>query len=350
MTTRKAKSTPNMQRQETVTIGLDIGFGNVKAVYGDKKIVFPSVAAHAHTLKFQEDEISSKYPGDQLTDSDGDWFIGDLAVKHAPTEQQIMLQGRTSNEDFNMAFRVRMMCAAISKLMQFQNGDVIHIQIATGLPVNHMGDAPALKAALVGRHKIDTNNASFVANVISCVVMPQPYGTIYSQMMTESGDLNPFHTAQRTAVVDVGRFTIDCTLDDDGEYVDADSDTLEAGVFTAQERISAIYEKEFRKKPSHAQIEKLLRTGGVRVNGEPVDYTEYVQEALKPLRDGVKSLMGKLWGTAGDIDLILLSGGGVGLVDADTYQAYSQARVVDDPQFANAIGYLHYARFLAKNA
>lgn len=348
MTSRKAKAPAVPSRQAVLTVGLDIGYGHTKITDGDTNITFPSVAGHAHNIKFQADKISGKYPGDELSDDDGDWFIGDMAVKHVPAKQQIQLQGRNSSEQFDMAFRLRMMKSALAKIAPHQNGDVVHIVVSTGLPVAHMGDAADMKAAIIGRHRIKTNNADFIANVIDCMVMPQPYGTIYSEMFTPDGDLNPYHTAQKAAVVDIGRYTIDCALDDDADYIDAESDSLESGVYTAQKRIADVFATEHRTQPTYEQVDKLLRTGMVKISGTPVNYTAQVDEALKPLRDAALALMGRLWGTAKHIDLILLCGGGVTFVDQQILQAYPQAKVVDDPQMSNARGYLYYARYVAK--
>ena len=64
-------------------VGLDIGYGAVKAVASDGgSLVFPSVWGAARELKYSADEIAAKYPGDQLTDDEGDFFIGDLALSH----------------------------------------------------------------------------------------------------------------------------------------------------------------------------------------------------------------------------------------------------------------------------
>ena len=349
MTTRKAAKTQGtMHHHSTKTYGLDIGYGNTKITDGDTHIVFPSVAAHAHHIKFQADIISGKYPGEELSDNDGEWFIGDLAIKQAPIKQRIRLQGRNANGQFDMAFRLRMMYSALAKIAPHQNGEVLHVKIATGLPVDHMEDAHLMKQAMIGQHRIKTNNADFIANVSDCIVMPQPYGTIYGEMITEIGELNHYHTASRTAVVDIGQYTLDCALDNDGEYIDAESGSLESGVYTAIERITAIFAAEFRQNPTHDQIEKLLRTGFVMISGEMVDYTHHVKEALRPLRDGVLNLMGRLWGTAVHIDLILLCGGGVTFVEEGVLQNYPQARVVLNPQVSNAIGYLRYASFDAR--
>lgn len=345
MTSRKAKGT-NVQTQPQAAhiIGLDVGYRNTKAVSDNGTVNFPSVCGHSHEIKFKAAELMEKYPGDTIQDTEGDWFVGNLALKQVPANQLIQLQGRTSNADeFGMAFRLRMMRAALAKLLPYQHGDAVHISIATGLPVDHMPDSAALKAALLGQHLIKANNAHFIANVVDVAVMPQPYGSIYSQMLYPDGRLNPHHTANVTGIVDVGGYTVDVAMDDNGEFIDAQSGSVESGVYTAQERIAAVLEADFRQKPTYEQIETVLRTGYVRMFGEPQDYRVEATEALKPLRDASMALTSRLWRTGMGIDQIYIAGGGAVLVKDVVTRAYRQAVLIKDAQTSNALGYRAYA-------
>ena len=67
-----------------LTVGLDIGYGVVKAVTADQVVMFPSVMGHAREIKFQQDEITRRHPGDQIRDDEGAWFVGDLALAQLP--------------------------------------------------------------------------------------------------------------------------------------------------------------------------------------------------------------------------------------------------------------------------
>ena len=180
---------------------------------------------HAREIKFQQDEIAPRHPGDQISDDEGTWFVGDLALAQLPPGEILRLRGRTANEaTMGNAFRLRLAKVAIGKLMQgMWNRDIVHLRIATGLPTDHMRDAAELKAALLGQHLIRTDTAEIVANVAEVMVMPQPYGTIYAATLTETGEINRAHTYRRTGVCDVGTYTVDLALDDEGEYVDAES-------------------------------------------------------------------------------------------------------------------------------
>jgi actin-like protein/actin family MreB-like protein len=326
---------------------LDIGYGVVKAITDDAAITFPSVAGQAREIKFQQEFIANKYPSDHITDDDGDWFIGELALKHLPPGELLRLRGRTANEEtMGNAFRVRLAKVAIGKLVRGEgDGDVVHVCLASGLPVDHMRDAQALKDALIGQHLIKTDEVEIVANITDVMVMPQAYGAIYSQMLNERGELNINHTYMRTGVCDVGTYTVDIALDDDGEFISAQSGSVESGVYTAQERIASMLERDYREKMPYKIIEQVLKTGIFTARGKTIDYSHEVEEALSPLRSATLNLLSEKWQRGTTVDVIYLSGGGAELVYEQVVEAYPQTMLVAHAQMANARGYLYYANF-----
>jgi plasmid segregation protein ParM len=346
-TKRVAQATKPISQSSVVTIGLDIGYGVVKGMTTSDIVMFPSVCGHARELKYQAEEIAAKHPGDQIRDDEGSWFVGELALSQLLPGELLRLRGRTANEAvIGNVFRTRLAKVAIGKLLSnTRKGDVVHVRIASGLPVDHMRDAAELKAALVGQHLIRTDACEFIVNVADVIIMPQPYGCIFANTLTPAGEVNPCHTYTRTGVCDVGTYTVDIALDDDGEYVDAESGSVESGVYTAQERIATLLEDTSRQKMPFKMVDSVLRTGLFRARGEVVDYSDAVHEALEPLRSATLNLMGEKWKTGSTVDVIYLSGGGAGLVKDVLTSFYKQARVVEDAQLANARGYLNYALF-----
>jgi plasmid segregation protein ParM len=345
--TKKQQQNLNNLTAGVITIGLDIGYGVVKVVTNDGAFAFPSVMGHAREIKFQQETIQQKYPGDQISDDEGTWFVGDLALAQLPPGELLRLRGRTANEKtMGNAFRLRLAKVAIGKLVAgMWNRDIVHIRLASGLPVDHMRDAAELKTALVGQHIIKTDTAELVANISEVMVMPQPYGTIYARTLTSAGDLNSTHAYMRTGVCDVGTYTVDVALDDDGEYIDAESGSVESGVFTAQERIAEVLERDYRQKMPFKLVEEVLRTGLFRASGERVDYREEVEEALAPLRSATLNLLSEKWKAGTTVDVVYLSGGGAELVLREVMSACPQTQLVRNAQLANAQGYLNYARF-----
>lgn len=341
----KQKKLPNTDNR--LTIGLDIGYGAVKAVTSETALVFPSVCGHAREIKFQQDEIADRHPGDQIQDEEGSWFVGDLALIQLTPGELLRLRGRTANEDaLGHLFRRRLMKVVIGKLMAgVWDEPVVHVRIASGLPVDHMADSPTLKATLLGQHLIKTDTAHLTANVTEVMVMPQPLGCLYSVMLTPEGEVNRQHVYKRTGVVDVGTYTIDIALDDEGEFISADSGSVEGGVYMAHNQIAALLEKRYRQKMSFKMIEETLRTGTFRAYGELVDMSEEVEEALASLRSATLNLIGERWKSGTGVDVVLLCGGGAELVYESVKEAYPQTHLVREAQLANARGYLNYARF-----
>jgi hypothetical protein len=344
------KLTNNGSSTSSITVGLDIGYGVVKAVAGEQKILFPSVWGFARDIRFQADDITAKYPGDQISDDDGDWFVGDLAQSQLRPGELRRLIGRTADEEnIGHVMRARLAKVALGKLMPGRmNGEAVHVRIATGLPVDHMPGAADLKKALLGQFAVKTDITDMVANITEVMVMPQPYGTIYRHMLTEKGTLNTCHTFKRTAVIDVGTYSIDLATDDDGEYIDSLSGSIEAGMFTAQEYIAQMYEARFGQKPNYRDVETILRNGCVRVKGDLLDFTEDRHRAIAPVIAATINLLNQVLGAAANIDVIYIVGGGAPLVATSVLSAYPQAKLVEAAQTSNAEGYLYYALFSAQ--
>lgn len=57
-------SIPTALPRTPLTVGLDIGYGVVKVATNESVFAFPSVMGHAREIKFQQESIQQKYPGD----------------------------------------------------------------------------------------------------------------------------------------------------------------------------------------------------------------------------------------------------------------------------------------------
>jgi hypothetical protein len=331
-----------------VDAGIDVGFSTTKALLAipggdqpDLTVIFPSVYGAARNLGFDEAKTFNKYPGDRIIDEGGQWFVGKLAQSQLREGEQFQLRGRESANPE----RLRLTKVALGKLFEgHTNGDVFQLRLSTGLPVAHMKDAASLKKMLLGTHVIETDLANVVIHIIDVSVMPQPYGTKYAMTMTSAGEHNPDTLKlQRVGVADLGEYTFDIALDDNGEYIDSQSDSKESGVHLAKEAITRLLETEYNQKPKQRDVETVLRTGHYRAFGEDVDYTAKVNEALEPVRIAVIDLMRQLWKRGTEIDVIYLSGGGAPLIEKIVQAEYKHAVCVPDSQLANARGYLNYA-------
>jgi hypothetical protein len=278
-----------------------------------------------------------------LTEDNTHWFIGELALSQLRPEQQRKLRGEKDNGN---GARLRLAKAALGKAIPgMSNGETVHMVLSVGLPVDHMGGAPALKAALTGQHLIKTDQTHFVANVSQVFCMPQPYGTLYNSMFTREGEINRCHTSKRTGIVDIGTYTVDVALDDAGVFINSQSGSVESGVHTIQQAVAELYENEFGEKPDYRTVESIVRTGCANIRGTPHDFTADIAPLKEDLIEATLGLMNEKWQLGTTIDSIRVAGGGAPIVYDEIARRYPQAVLVDDFQLSNAIGYLNYARF-----
>jgi plasmid segregation protein ParM len=84
----------------------------------------------------------------------------------------------------------------------------------------------------------------------------------------------------------------------------------------------------------------------VKYFGEPVDLGKVIDAALVPMAEQVIAEATQLWNGAARLDVILVTGGGALLLGSAIKSRFRHARVVDDPVFANALGFLRFAQRL----
>lgn len=337
------------KRNEPMNVGLDIGFGNIKAVFGNESVIFPSVAGARPVLRFAEDELPNQHPSEQIYEGDQPMWVGDLALKHLRAEQQTRLRGRSANnDDTGMEFRVLMMKAALAKLFPGQQeGTTLHLRIATGLPVNHMAQAKSLKARIAGQHLVKTDHTSFVANIVEVAVMPEPRGTMFAFTLNADGKLNKRWTASTTVVFNGGTVTNDVQYDEDGAFIDAKSGSSRTGYHLAQSELIKIIEERFGETPGGAVIESLLKNNHMRVQGQVENLAHEVERALIPTRNGAVQLLADTIETGMTVDCIIVSGGYA--MNAGNFKAiadiYPQAIRSENPLFDTAEGYYRWSQF-----
>jgi plasmid segregation protein ParM len=342
------------------TLAVDIGYGYTQAMdtLGNRTIQ-PSVYAPL-PINLQPEDLETEqraYPGLTLYNPEGTLLMGEFARKQVAREDLLIrLQGR-ANDDFGKVFRLEMVKMAAAQLLADEtDGDIVHAQVITGLPVDYLRDRDTLKSALIGQHKVITDTANFTLNVTNAVVMPQPMGTVYSYRLTSSGDLADF--GYKTMIVfDFGTYTAQVvTHEQDGSgggFVAARSFSVGAGAYLIRDRLNAWLEAEHGESGlSTAEIDAAIRTGSLKVSGVWYDVSAPIGEAVQQILETIQARAGATIGRALNADVVVVAGGIAPLMSKALADVYGKARtfLADDPQWANVRGYLFFAKFRAKQA
>jgi len=82
----------------------------------------------------------------------------------------------------------------------------------------------------------------------------------------------------------------------------------------------------------------------VKYYGEPVDLSEVVEDTLATMAGQVIAQATQLWNGGAGLDVILVTGGGALLLGPALQCHFRHARVVEEPVFANALGYWRLAQ------
>lgn len=328
-------------------IGIDIGYGYVKASNGEKEYIFPSTVGLGTDLKFNSLLLNFKKPTDNMviTVDNKKYFVGELAIRQSSIVSRSM--GRNRIED-NSA-RVLLLTA----LALFMDSGEQHFNVVTGLPVDYYqlykdDWAEILQGTHAVRFGSGNEEKPMLITIDKILMIPQPFGTLYDNRLDYEGNLvrNDF-AGLKVGIVDVGYKTSDLALADDLEFVGKNSLSAEFAMSTAYNIIAHKIQEKYKVGKENYELDAVIESGVLRVAGVPYDIGDYKKEALNSLADIITSQVNSIWDRR-EIDVIMLTGGGGKAISEYFLPRFQQSFLVDKPQFANVNGYLKLANAIYK--
>ncbi|MFO7273422.1 MAG: ParM/StbA family protein [Bacillota bacterium] len=200
-------------------IGVDLGYGFVKATDGREGFVFPSVVGDGsphQPLRLASQEVD---PTDNLRVQIGDrvYHVGTLAVRHSRMAYRSLSVTRDEGNDLLVLF--------LTALSLFAKEANTTFSVVTGLPPGRMHLADQFVRSVRGDHRVvrfrSANPEELFLRVDRVTVVPQPLGTYWSQVLDSRGQLLQQHPAAeaRVGIIDIGFRTTDLVTVEGGEYV-----------------------------------------------------------------------------------------------------------------------------------
>ena len=330
-------------------IGIDIGYGYVKASDGQQEVIYPSTVGVGTELKFNSLLMNLKKPVDNLviTVDNKKYFVGDLAIRQSQIVSRSM--GRNRVEDSSAKVLL------LSGLALFMEGNEQQFNVVTGLPVDYYRLYKDDWAELMqGTHAVRFGTNEFEKPMLITIdkiqMIPQPFGTLYDRRLDGEGRLIQNELAGlKVGIVDVGYKTSDFALADDLEFVGKKSVSTETAMSTAYNMIAQKIQEKYKTGKENYELDKVIETGVLRVAGVPHDINEFKKEAFSTLADLLATEVNSVWDKR-EIDVIMLTGGGGKAIAEYFLPKYPQAFLVNAPQYANVRGYLKLANALFKMA
>jgi len=326
----------------TITVGLDIGYGWSKAVASNgRSVCFESKVAPAEFIRFQAD-IGARVPANGLTLHDtqeGALFIGELATKQGRPGAVRSPRDRNRVTD---PIVTHLADAAFAMLLP--GIEQARVRVVTGLPVAYYRDAFQLSQHLIGDHVILLDGRSLTVRVDDVLVVPQPFGALLSVILDERGGMqtNTIDLIDgRVAVLDVGQHTTDMILVEGLEYIEARSGSIEVGVSTAIEMIRKVLLDDYRVTYEPHELEQAMRRGWLVIDGKKEKLNGLASMHLDPIARSIEAQARTLWNIS-TLNAIVLAGGGSLILQPWLEPRFTQVIYAPDAAMANAMGFIRY--------
>jgi plasmid segregation protein ParM len=321
-----------------MNVGIDLGYSAVKAIGGTgRAITFPSVVGTPDLGRFSLDakeDILLDVPGDGLC------LIGKSAVLQSRFIDRREDRGWIEGDAYH-----KLMLAAFTELTTATACDFV---VVTGLPVAYYAtDKANLRDRFLGEHRATREGRHTQRfRVVECRVVPQPFGALLSVALDNKGQVADQDLATgAVGVIDVGGKTTNLLSVNRLAEIGRETSSVDVGGWDA---VRAVREHLTRVCPNldlrdHQIVDAVIRRH-VRYYGELVDLGPVVEATLEPMAEAVIAQATQLWSGAAALDAILVVGGGALLLGPRLARHFRHARLVQNPVFANALGYWKLAQ------
>lgn len=327
-------------------VGLDIGFGFTKATNGRESLTFKSIFGEASDIQFREQFIGQAASDDQLhVEIDGTgYFVGEFA------ERQSNVRSFTLDQDQLIGnFAKILALAALSRMAP--GTDVL--RVVTGLPISYYRrHREELTAILQGKHSVVRVDAhgkseSMTININQARVIPQPFGSLFNAMMSNSAEVSDKRFVQeKIGIIDIGFRTCDYSIADKTRYSERGSRTTDSGIAQAFSIIASNLQDLTGIDVELYRLYEAVARGSIKIRGKTIDLKPITGETFGKLASSIAGEVDRLWSDDWDIDLIVVTGGG-GAVLAPHLQPLLSGEILaidpaTDSRLNNVRGYWKY--------
>lgn len=282
-------------------IGMDIGHSSVKLSWSHlqtpRSLIYPSVVTAYRQIT--DDNTRRLAEADTVTIGHERFFVGDTAAQQAGQAQT----GLNSNW-IKTHEHAALLASAFNKLTSL-GVPVEDRDICLGLPVSTF---------LRQRNELAEEASKWLPGA-SIRVIPQPLAAFQAMMLDANGRPVAGRSISKEswAVIDVGHFTTDLIVIQNGRMIEACSGSC-SGIYKACEALSkAMTAKSFNMDMLEA--EECLRTGRVRVFGQDHNLQEEVAAAYNVVLTEIRETASRLFeDRVRRLDGILVTGGAADVV------------------------------------
>lgn len=317
-------------------LGLDIGYSHTKFVSRQAAGMFPSVVGTADAGGFglkEQSVIELEKPFSCL--------VGEAAVAHSRFTDRSEKRDWWQSDEWRALF-----LAALTEVTVAHGAEV---NLVLGLPVAYYEhDKDELKKSVIGIHRVKrAGREAQTFSVTRAVVIPQPFGILCAECLNKSGKVtNAALAASKAGVIGVGGKTTNVLSVNALQSVIRETASVNVGAWDAVRAVRDLLLGEYPDLDMRDhEIAEAVHKGEVSYYGETHGISDAVSAILRPMAQSVLSEASQLWNGGAALSSILIGGGGGALLAPYITARFPHARLVDEPQTANARGYYYLAQY-----
>jgi len=324
-----------------MNIGLDVGYSATKAVSGERRVNLPSIVGTPDRARFNlngTDNMLLSLP------SGKSFQVGRAAV----TQSRFV----DRQEDRYWIYSEAYYALTLAALTELTPATIDAI-VVSGLPVAFYSDKDALRDRLLGEHRVTREGRrAQLFRVTEARIIPQPFGTLLAAALDNNGRITDLPLAEgQVGVIDCGGKTTNLLSVSRLAEISHETASVNLGAWDVARAVGDWLADNCPGLDlrDHQLMEAIIARQ-TTYYGETVDLGAIVTETLQPMADQVVAQAGQLWNGAARLAAILVTGGGALLLGPQIRARFRHARIVDDPIFANALGYWKFAQRLSANS
>jgi plasmid segregation protein ParM len=325
---------------------LDIGRSAVKIVAGGAgveriELDFPS--AFCRSIRMADDSAAAKAAAETVSVKGVDYFVGKTAIIQGRDD---MIGGLNDNWA-TLPQHAALLLSGIKRLEDRGLPGASNGLVVVGLPAR-------LYASQRKEYALTISEYLPRAEI---KVVPQSMGPFYTMLLDSTGREQSDFEDSSWAFIEVGQYTTDFALIDQGHVVERGLDSCD-GMRLAAEQLQRLLLGAMQVKVTLAEASDLLARPLLRSYGQEIDVSALVREAVEPLAQTIADKAGQLFGAdVRSLSGIRIAGGGAPLVRTALVHKWASTEsgakvpenfvsVSENARFAVAEGFYRFARGL----
>jgi len=267
-----------------------------------------------------------------------EFFVGRLAAEESPTASYAFDQNKIHHP------HTRVLLAAAAALLSEGAGDE-SLHLATGLPLQHFFNQRNEFQAFLNDFRVEAavGNGEYKKVYFDKVTLfPQGAGAIMEAVLREKDLL---HRGSYLGLVDIGFRTTEYVVyeaaNDKFRPKAALSGTIEIGMDDVQKAVGAAIADLAGARLDMLDMGSVINNGCIFYAGKDYDLRAVIAEAERDVAAAVLDRLKEAWGQKTNfLRVLFLAGGGATRLEKHFRDFHGDVRVIRDPQFGNALGYL----------